>query len=309
MYGEANTGVSNITLLAQRRAVAASSVPGGAGDLDLTLLLADGDGGGKVDPAFEAHIGSIGMWAEAVWCCWLPAVALRSMVTRALRTLAARDSPWAMVRGPAAAFVASAWRLGWRVLDAFTVEADAGAQLDLRRDSPAMVRAMVASAVRRWWWERIERRIPALASGTPGRGAYMQPLWRLMRAAPDEDWGAREKGALRSVVANRQWPQSRLCQAGLVTCSNCRLCVHFGFCGEHGDDPKFKGTLLHRTWLCPATRVQRERLVPQWLREEVQAKIEGDTLDATELLLYTRIGQVPRTACRPAAARCNVHLV
>ena len=116
----------------------------------------------------------------------------------------------------------------------------------------------------------------------------MQPLWRLLRARPDDSWGAREKGALRSVVANRQWPQSRLCQAGIATTSNCRLCVHFGFCTPQDDDPKFKGTLLHRTWTCPASRLQRERFVPQWLREEVQAKIQGNSMESAELLLFTR---------------------
>eukprot|EP00973_Karenia_brevis_P066372 9224940-Karenia_brevis.AAC.1 len=37
VHGQANTGVSDSFLLAQRRAVAAASVAGGTGDLDLTL--------------------------------------------------------------------------------------------------------------------------------------------------------------------------------------------------------------------------------------------------------------------------------
>ena len=53
---------------AQRRAVAAASVTFGAGDLDLTLILADSSHLGRADPAFAAHLDPIGMWAEALWC-------------------------------------------------------------------------------------------------------------------------------------------------------------------------------------------------------------------------------------------------
>ena len=33
----------------------------------ITLALADGSVHGKADPAFQAHAGPIGKWAEAVW--------------------------------------------------------------------------------------------------------------------------------------------------------------------------------------------------------------------------------------------------
>ena len=79
VYGQANTGVANTTLLQQRRAVAAAFVLHGAGDLDLTLALADGSKGGRADPAFAAHEDPIGMWAEAVWCAWLPNAALSAL--------------------------------------------------------------------------------------------------------------------------------------------------------------------------------------------------------------------------------------
>eukprot|EP00973_Karenia_brevis_P074746 10387759-Karenia_brevis.AAC.1 len=69
-------GVAPSMLLAQRRSVAASLVPHGAGDLDLTLALGDGSMRGKVDPAYEAHSAPIGMWATAVWESWLPKAGL-----------------------------------------------------------------------------------------------------------------------------------------------------------------------------------------------------------------------------------------
>jgi hypothetical protein len=69
VYGQANTGVADSMLLAQRRAVAAASVPGGAGDLDLTLIMADGGGHGVADPAFAAHQASQGSIASTCWLC------------------------------------------------------------------------------------------------------------------------------------------------------------------------------------------------------------------------------------------------
>ena len=112
VYGQANTGVSDSVLLAQRRAVAAASVAFGAGDLDLTLVLADGSAHGKADPAFAAHLDPIDLWAEAVWCGWLSRTDLQTLAGHAMQRVLGQKSPWGRVTGPAAAFVASARRLG-----------------------------------------------------------------------------------------------------------------------------------------------------------------------------------------------------
>ena len=232
VYGQANTRVSNSMLLAQRQAVAAASVHRGAGDLDLTLILADGGPHGKADPAFAAHEDPIGMWAEAVWCMWLPRSALTKLAAHAIRSLVSLSSPWASVVGPAGAFVASAQRLGWTIENALTVRTDCGTTLDLCRDSPAHVRSEVKAAVWRWRWRKVEEKIPALHSGQGGHGAHLHPIFRLLQSRPSVNWGPQEQGALRSVVANRQWPQARLYSAGKVASRNCRLCVGLGFCNE-----------------------------------------------------------------------------
>eukprot|EP00972_Heterocapsa_arctica_P010672 1565874-Heterocapsa_arctica.AAC.1 len=83
VYGQGNTGVSSTMLRAQRISVAAASVPGGSGELDLALVLADGSMRGKVDPAFAAHEAPIVKWAEAVWEGWLPRPALDLLVDTA----------------------------------------------------------------------------------------------------------------------------------------------------------------------------------------------------------------------------------
>eukprot|EP00973_Karenia_brevis_P021346 2934882-Karenia_brevis.AAC.1 len=65
-YGQENMGVSSSCLMGQRRAVAGHIQICGAGDLDLTLALADGRGKAKLDPAFHAHWAPMLAWAEAV---------------------------------------------------------------------------------------------------------------------------------------------------------------------------------------------------------------------------------------------------
>ena len=246
MYGEANTGVANAMLLNQRRAVAASYVSQGAGDLDLTLAFADGTKSGRADPAFAAHEDPIGMWAEAVWSQWLPRVALEKLAVAALGMIVEGAVAWAKVRGPAAAFVASALRLGWRVSDAFNLVTDRGNHVDMRQDSPAFVLSEVRKAVWRWRWRRLERKHPCLADGAGGYGPLVGPIFRLLNSRPGDELSAKQQGALRSTVADRQWTQVRLKSAGFVTSHNCQLCVRFGFCSP--DDPAraHKGTLLHR---------------------------------------------------------------
>ena len=259
VYGQGNTGVANTMLLNQRRAVAASFVLHGAGDLDLTLTLADGSMRGRADPAFAAHDEPIGMWSEAVWCQWLPRAALEALTRAALVLCAGGAVAWAKVHGPAAAFVASAFRLGWSVADSFCLVTDRGQALDLRRDSPAFVMAEVREAVWRWRWRRLEEKHPCLAAGAGGHGPFMRPIFKLLSARPNASWSAEQQGALRSAVADRQWTQGRLFSAGLASSPNCQLCVTLGFCGPDDRDPRHRGTLLHRLWTCS---LHRRRTAP-----------------------------------------------
>ena len=113
--------------------------------------------------------------------------------------------------------------------------------------------------------------------------------------------GPAQRSALRSAVADRQWPQARLLQAKLVTSANCRLCVAFGLCDCMDPDPKHRGTLVHRLWICPVLHATRLQAVPGWLIREARSKIAVDgTMHAADRLLYTRalmrslVPQVPR---------------
>jgi hypothetical protein len=121
-------------LLKQRRAVSVSVVATAAGgDLDLTLVLADGGPRGCADSAFAAHADPIAHWAMAVWGSRLPRLALLRLTAAAMRRLASALRVWAAVKLPAVAFVASSARLGWTVHDAFTVTVEAGTLLRLNK--------------------------------------------------------------------------------------------------------------------------------------------------------------------------------
>ena len=98
----------------------------------------------------------------------------------------------------------------------------------------------VSEAVARWRWRRIEHRRPSLRSGGAGRGASWRPVLKVLRAKDSPEWGPEHKASLKSVICNRQWPQQRLCKAGLVQDNRCQLC--FGAVG----------TLEHR-FECPST--------------------------------------------------------
>ena len=159
----------------------------------------------------------------------------------------------------------------------------------MRRDAPAFVAAEVRRAVWRWRWRRLEGKHPCLSKGGGGFGPFLQPIFRLLASKPEPEFGPKQQGALRSAVADRQWPQARLKNAGKVVSATCRLCVNLGFCAPDDPDPRYSDTLLHRIWTCPALESERARLVPEWLRTQVwRALREDGSMDPGDLLFFTR---------------------
>ena len=142
------------------RAIAAKE-SGGGGDRGATagkqprmvLAAADARLGHRADPAFAAHAEPIGYWAAAVCDNLMPRRRMANSVMAAKRVLTCAKRPWAAVKGPAAAMVASAARLGWTIIDALTTVTDAGEEIVMNRDPPAMVKKKVHEAVRRWRWK------------------------------------------------------------------------------------------------------------------------------------------------------------
>ena len=99
VFGQGNTGVSCSSLYAQRSSVGAAASPGGSGDLDLTLVLADGSLSGTADPVHAAHLQPIVKWAHAVWDSWLPFCALSRICSTAISELDNCARPWSRVVG------------------------------------------------------------------------------------------------------------------------------------------------------------------------------------------------------------------
>ena len=55
----------------------------------------------------------------------------------------------------------------------------------------------------------------------------MGPIWQLLKSRQnDENWNPSLRGGLRSVLANRQYPQVRAFAAGWATHNKCFFCFH-----------------------------------------------------------------------------------
>ena len=242
-YGQAVTGVAPATLLRQRRLAAALAAPAtgtNGQDLDLALILADGSEKGRADPAFDAHLMPIGKWAEGGWGEWLPRRAMTATVAKLSAKLTQVRSIWQHVRGPAAAMIASAWRLGWHIVSATELVTDAGRTLHLDLDPPAVVKAECVAAVKRWRYLAVCRKFPHLGLPEDSHGLMLKPLWRLLdpKGKWPAGWSANQAGGLTSAVANRQWCQDRGWVAGWANHDRCMLCVHANMARRLANDAR-----------------------------------------------------------------------
>ena len=140
MYGQTTMGVSCTILLAQRTSMAAAYSRGAA----LATWTSRWSwqtrrtAGALTLPSQRALIVS-GAYADAVWCAWLPPIALANLISNTAKAAEKRSSTWAMVRGLVGAASASALRLGWAFSSSTTILIDQGHTLDLSTDSPAAV--------------------------------------------------------------------------------------------------------------------------------------------------------------------------
>ena len=252
-------GVADHTLLKQRRAASAMTCVRNCGaDLDLSLVLSDDRTRGGSDPAFAAHVSVLHLWATAVWERWAPLAIADRVMKKTMTRLQCARRVWSVVYGPTAATVATAQRLGWQVESAAILVTDDGTRLNLMIDSPAYVKGVVQDSASRWRWRRIEERLPALASQGLGLGAWWKPIASVLNSPYSDSWGPKQKGALRSAIAGRQWPQQRLHRAGLVELAYCQLC-------KDAQQGPAIGTLMHRLH-CPALAQFCTEFMPTWMR-------------------------------------------
>ena len=171
LFGQRALGVSSSFLAKQRTTSAAATCVNNCGaNLDITLALADGKTLGSADPAFEGHVGVVHFWSLAIWENWAPPTLLQANITDAMRRLDRARNMWNVVFGPAAACVATLYRLGWSILSAWEVIADDGENIDMRVQSPEYVKQAVTQSVARWRWRRVEKAFPSLRCAVSGDG-------------------------------------------------------------------------------------------------------------------------------------------
>merc|ERR1712127_1044459 len=110
-------------------------------------MILDGSVKGRADPAFEAHNGVIGHWAQAVWHTWLPIKDLQEMIDDGFARTSAAQQPWRVAYGPAAALILTCKRIGWGVLSATEIRTDLGRVILLKVDPPVVVKKLCDEAV------------------------------------------------------------------------------------------------------------------------------------------------------------------
>ena len=123
--------------------------------------------------------------------------------------------------------MASCNRLLWQPVDESTVITDQGRTIDFQLDPPKAVEMEVDEAVRRWRWRRIVKHHGELGADVAGRGAFMEPIWQLLRSKQnDSEWNPMLRGSLRSALANRQYAQCRVMAAGWSLHDMCLFCLN-----------------------------------------------------------------------------------
>ena len=157
----------------------------------------------------------------------MPERTMERLATVAKKKLKKAKNIWAKVKGPAAAMIASCRQLGWTVISSTEIRTDQGKTLDLLLDSPAAVNNEVARAVKRWRWRNLEVLMPQLKKGGSGAGALMEPITKLLKSTENtETWNPALRGSLKSAIAGRQYPQSRVYAAGWAAHNKCIFCLH-----------------------------------------------------------------------------------
>ena len=157
----------------------------------------------------------------------MPLRTMERLTITTKKKLRKANNTWAKVKGPAAAMVASCYRLGWSVVSGTELLTDQGETLDLLLDSPAAVKLEVARAVKRWRWRNLETLMPQLKKGGSGVGALMEPITKLLKSKDNnETWNPALRGSLKSAMAGRQYPQARAYAAGWTSHNRCLFCLH-----------------------------------------------------------------------------------
>ena len=106
----------------------------------------------------------------------MPLDDLDRLIKHAVKKLSDARSQWQIVRGPAAATVATAWRLNWTVHNASQITTDEGRLRTLGLDPPVVVKRECVNAVRRWRGRAIFAKFPHLGCFDASHGLFVALL-------------------------------------------------------------------------------------------------------------------------------------
>ncbi len=214
-YGAAVHGASDEELRRLRASTASRLGPSAQGrSLDRLLLLVG-------DPAHEASVAPIVRWSRQPWAaaCRTPGApdvsAMLGWWRAANPTTCKR---WADVRGPMAAAVLSARRLGWTFAGPFTLDDDRGCRIVLTQQSPAMVAAELRDGARRQRERRIAARSPH-EDADRFSGAVLRRM-----VGPYSPLAPHLRAALTAVATKAVWTARRLFRRRLAESPTCVLC-------------------------------------------------------------------------------------
>ena len=187
-------------------------------------------------------------WSRAVWDAFVPTQQLHLAWRYAVRTVALAAQPFSKVSGPVGAAVASAQRLGWKLVqhhDGGFVMMQDGQIADMQAICPFDFGKLAVERLCRMDAEasQLGRRI----GGPPD----MEPLRNMLRSKGLSPAAA---GSLRALGEGAWWTQARLFDAGVkgVDDDICRACGP-----EVDDGPPCRGDHHHRCCTCPALRRER----------------------------------------------------
>ena len=183
----------------------------------MVLMMA----GSELDPVFDSLAPVIAL-TDAVWDRWMPLATMEKCVRKAQVEQRENARPWAAVKGPFGAAVATLARMQWTILehDPFLWCMHDGRIVDPGRVCPHSMRILLNEAARAWQCQ------PWSGRNAPVRRAEQLPL------------STHEQGYLRSVVVGGQWTQQRKHRAAKTLSSLCALC---------GSE---EGSLIHRHFRC-----------------------------------------------------------
>ena len=149
LYSADITGVADSMLKTQRSLAARTASAPGAGKNPTIANWIQDCKGTTTNPAFSAHESPLHMYATAWWEDWIPRDVLTNAHDAAATALTSSKFAWNAAKGPFAATILSARRLGWTFKDAETISTDLGEDLDVTRDSQDFIKCQVREAVRR----------------------------------------------------------------------------------------------------------------------------------------------------------------